>query len=207
MHLAQSAIGCDNSPAVSWTTRMATRSDSPVAYRLIKGLAMHQCSTPSAPTAIFHVSGVNSILADVASCPVPGVTSHFYWLEKLPNANFSHYFNAKYPFPQQRCWTKVQLPSTLWFNVISTLHGQRLVLRQWMKALDKPHGQTGLPTPNYVGLPLDVILSKASQTDLPYCLCHQGLNWHLWACCPSWLSVGGKIPPPHGTNPPYVGGR
>jgi hypothetical protein len=32
----QTAIGCDNSPAVAWTSRMASRSASPVSYRLLR---------------------------------------------------------------------------------------------------------------------------------------------------------------------------
>jgi hypothetical protein len=40
MQGAQIAIGCDNSPAVAWTTRMTSRSSSPIAFRLLKGLAI-----------------------------------------------------------------------------------------------------------------------------------------------------------------------
>jgi hypothetical protein len=133
---------------------MATRSESPVAYRLIKGLAMRQRIARAAPPTVFHVSGVNNILADVASRPVPGVASHFHLLEKSPNSmcpqTFLTIFDARYPLPQRRYWTNVQPPSALWYNVISTLRGQRLGLRQWMIALDEPHGPTGLPTPNSV---------------------------------------------------------
>jgi hypothetical protein len=85
MRHAQIAIGCDNSPAVAWTTRMATRSASSVSFRLLKGLAMRQRLTRSAPPAVFHVAGSANILADVASRPVKGVASHFHLLEKTPS--------------------------------------------------------------------------------------------------------------------------
>jgi hypothetical protein len=68
MKHAQTAIGCDNSPAVAWTTRMATRSSSPVSFRLLKGLAMRQRLTRSAPPA--------------TSRPVNGVASYFHLFEK-----------------------------------------------------------------------------------------------------------------------------
>jgi hypothetical protein len=38
----QVAIGCDNIPAVAWTTRMAMRASSPIAFCLICGLVMCQ---------------------------------------------------------------------------------------------------------------------------------------------------------------------
>jgi hypothetical protein len=69
MRHVQTAIGCDNSPAVAWTKRMATRSASPISFCLLKGLAMRQRLTRSAPPAVFHVAGIDNILADVASRP------------------------------------------------------------------------------------------------------------------------------------------
>ena len=148
---AQTAIGCDNSPAVSWTTRMATRSESHIAFRLLRGLAMRQRHTRSGPPAIFHVAGVQNTLADVASRPLTGVASHFHLLEKHPSAmcpqTFLTLFDSSYPLPQKQRWRNVQPPSGLWSNVISTLRGQPLALRQWTTAPDTSHGKTGAPTP------------------------------------------------------------
>jgi hypothetical protein len=151
----QAAMGCDNSPAVSWTTRMATRSASPISFRLLRGLAMRQRLTKSAPPAIFHVAGVQNILADVASRPVQGVASHFHLLEKTPAAmcpdSFLTLYNSHYPLPQKQHWTNVQPPSDLWSSVILTLRGQRLPLRQWTTTLDQRPGVIGPPTPENVG--------------------------------------------------------
>jgi hypothetical protein len=36
------AIGCDNSPAIGWTTRMATPSETLISFRLLQGLATRQ---------------------------------------------------------------------------------------------------------------------------------------------------------------------
>jgi hypothetical protein len=43
----------------------------------------------------------------------------------------SHPFNSHYPLPQNQPWTNVQPNSAVWSNVISTLRGQQLGLRQW----------------------------------------------------------------------------
>jgi hypothetical protein len=149
---AQIAIGCDNSPAVSWTTRMATRSASPVSYHLIKGFAMRQRRTRSAPPAVYHVAGTTNKLADVASRQLAGVASHFHLLEHAPGSmcpsTFLTLFNSHYPLPQKRPWTNVQPNSALWSNVISTLRGQRLGLRQWTIKLDERPGPTGLHMPD-----------------------------------------------------------
>jgi hypothetical protein len=130
MQGCQATIGCDNSPSVAWTTRMATRSASPVSFRLLKGFAMRQQTTRSSPPAVYHVAGVMNELANIASCPVPGVASHYHLLEAsamCPNTILT-IFNSTYPLPQKPPWRNVQLPSNLWLNVISTLRGQRLGL-------------------------------------------------------------------------------
>jgi hypothetical protein len=171
---AHLVIGCDNSPAVSWTTRMATRSATPIAYRLLRGLAMRQQVTRSAPPLIYHVAGINNILADVVSRPVHGVASHFHLMETLPHTmcpeTFLTIFNADYPLPQKRPWRSVQPNFSLWSNVIATLRGQRLNLRQWTEKLDAPPGPTGPVMPNNAELtPGCAILIKRSnrRTSLP----------------------------------------
>jgi hypothetical protein len=148
----QIAIGCDNSPAVAWSTRMASRSTSPIAYRLLKGLAMRQRCNRSAPPAVYHVAGVTNTLADVASRPLAGVAAHFHLLSSSPTdmcpQTFLTLFDSMYPLPQKRPWNNVQPPSGLWYNVISTLRGQRLALRQWTMPLDLPLGPTGPTIPH-----------------------------------------------------------
>ena len=94
----QAAIGSDNTPTVAWSTRMASRSGSPISFRLLRGLAMRQRVNRSAPTAVFHVAGLQNILADVASRPVTGVASHYHLYERDPNAmcpqSFLTHFNT-----------------------------------------------------------------------------------------------------------------
>ena len=57
----------DNSPTVSWATKMASHASTPVAGRLIRALAMRQRTTQSAPAKVEHISGVENVSADVAS--------------------------------------------------------------------------------------------------------------------------------------------
>jgi hypothetical protein len=121
----QAAIGSDNTPTVAWSTRMASRSGSPISFRLLRGKAMRQRTNRSAPTAVFHVAGMENILANVASRPDTGIASHYHMFEHDPNAmcpkDFLTHFTTSYPLPQQRPWLNVQPPSGLWSNVISTL--------------------------------------------------------------------------------------
>jgi hypothetical protein len=159
----QAAIGCDNSPAVAWTK-----------FRLLRGLAMRQRLTKLAPPAIFHVAGVQNILADVASRPVQGVASHFHLLETAPAAmcpdSFLTLYNSNYPLPQKQHWTNVQPPSDLWSSVILTLRGQRLLLRQWTTMLDQRPGVIGPPMPANVGSTpgCDTVRSRSNKhTSLP----------------------------------------
>jgi hypothetical protein len=118
----QAVIGCNNSPAVAWTQRMATRASSPVAHRLLHGLAMRQRTTRAAPTEIFHTVGKLNVLADVASRPITN-----FPLSNPPA--FLAYLNARFVLPPHSpSWTIVHPNFDLSSNVISTLRGQRLEL-------------------------------------------------------------------------------
>jgi hypothetical protein len=124
LHNTQTAIGCDYSPSVAWTLRMATRSTSPISFCLLRGLAMQQRITKSAPPAIFDVAGIQNVLA------VKGGASHFHQSPRaMCPAEFLTHYNSFYPLPQKQRWTNVQLHSDLWSSVILTLCGQQLPLQ------------------------------------------------------------------------------
>jgi hypothetical protein len=171
----QAAIGSGNTPTVAWFTRMASRSGSPISFRLLRGLAMPQRVNRSAPTALFHVAGLQNILADVASRPVTGVASRYHLYERDPNAmcpqSFLTHFNTSYPLPQQQPWLSVQPPSALWLKVISTLRGQRLeLLRRWMMPGEELVGAIGPHTPANVESTRGSVNSpelKNNRTSLP----------------------------------------
>jgi hypothetical protein len=126
----QVAIGCDNTPAVAWTQKMATHASSPVAYRLLRGLAMRQRSTRAAPPEVYHVAGDTNTLADVASRRIKDVPSFPSFVSNP--AAFLSYFTSRFPLPQSPSWNIVHPDSNHCSNVISTLRGQRLELRRWM---------------------------------------------------------------------------
>ena len=142
----QMAIGCDNSLAVYWMDRMATRSTSPISFRLLKGLAMRQRTTRAAPTAVFHVAGIQNTLADVASRPIPGVPQMSGRPGTQCPKEFLTHFNSSYPL-QVTSWINAQPTLDIWSNVIATLRGQRLALQRWMTRPDKSPGKTGPTMP------------------------------------------------------------
>jgi hypothetical protein len=125
MQGAQTAIGCNNSPAVAWTTRMASQSASSIVFRLLRGLAMRQRITKSAPPALFHVAGIQNTLADVVFRPIKGLATPFHLGGSSPDhledsspnsccpADFLTFFESCYALPQKRLWTNVQPPSDL----------------------------------------------------------------------------------------------
>jgi hypothetical protein len=62
------SIWSDNSPATSWSTKMADKATTPIAGQLLQALAMHQCTTHSAlPSMVTHYAGSLNLLADTAS--------------------------------------------------------------------------------------------------------------------------------------------
>jgi len=64
---------CDNSPTVSWIDKMASKSRSPTAGRLLRGLAfMLYCHNAGRLTTV-HVPGKDNIMADIASHPSKAV--------------------------------------------------------------------------------------------------------------------------------------
>jgi hypothetical protein len=148
----QAAIGCDNSPSVAWTNRMASRSASPISCRLLRGFAMRQRVTRSAPPAVFHVAGAENTMADVTSRVVPAVATHFHLMEASPNTmcpqTFLTIFDSLYPLPKKRSWHNVQPASGLWSNAILTLRGQQLPLQRWTTKPAPPHVRTGRCMPD-----------------------------------------------------------
>jgi len=58
---------CDNSPSVAWVNRMAAKSSSPVAHRLLRGLALRQRINKTALPMIDYIAGLDNIWADEAS--------------------------------------------------------------------------------------------------------------------------------------------
>jgi hypothetical protein len=132
----RSVIHCDNTPSVSWSTRMSARGKFPtVAHRLLRGLAMRQRTTHSACPAVISIPGVENTMADVASrriTEIEDTEAHRMFDTHLPpNLQFLTYFAARFPLPQPSCWQIATPMPEMLSNVISTLRGKRLQLQRW----------------------------------------------------------------------------
>jgi hypothetical protein len=154
----RSVIHCDNSPSVAWVTRMASRSTSPVAHRLLRGLAMRQRVTQSAPPTVVSIAGVENDLADVASRAPEKMgsvlrgdaVSPLFAHTKFPDVSdegFLTFFNQRFPLPQESLWQLAHPEPEMLSNVISTLRGHRLILQRWTTPPARPAGANGTSIP------------------------------------------------------------
>jgi hypothetical protein len=135
----------DNTPTVSWATKMASRAETSVAYNLLRGFAMLQRASSSAPPYIASIAGDSNGLADTASriekvlhpaAPPLSFTA-------VPISELLTLFDSKFPLSQEKCWHGVTIPAAQLSLVISTLRGQRLTLQRWMVTPECDHGPTG----------------------------------------------------------------
>jgi hypothetical protein len=145
----RSIIHCDNTPSVSWVTRMSARGQSPtIAHRLLRGLAMRQRTTHSACPAVVSIPGVDNTLADVASRIIPEIQEPVAKLGTFnpalpPNQKFLTYFAARFPLPQPSSWQIATPAPELLSNVILTLRGRRLQMQRWTLLPDLVAGEHG----------------------------------------------------------------
>jgi hypothetical protein len=123
---------CDNTPTVSWIKKMASKSSTPMAKRLLCGLAfMLYCHHASRLTTI-QVPGPQNIMADIASRPSKALTFFRATTPVLSDHDFLSSFNVLFPLPDQQAWGLAQVPHWLKSNVFKTLRGKQLDLQLWM---------------------------------------------------------------------------
>jgi hypothetical protein len=123
---------CDNTPTVSWIEKMASKSITPMAGRLLRGLAfMLYCHRAGRLTTI-HVLGPQNIMADIASRPSKTQTFFHATTPVLSDHDFLSLFNVSFPLPDQQAWGLAQVPPWLKSNVFETLRGKQLDLQLWM---------------------------------------------------------------------------
>ncbi len=122
---------CDNTPTVSWIKKMVSKSTTPTAGRLLRGLAfMLYCHRAGRLTTIY-VPGPENIMADIASYPSKALT-YFTTTPVLSDRDFLSSFNVAFPLPEQQAWTLAPVPEWVKSNVLETLRGKQLDLRLWM---------------------------------------------------------------------------
>ncbi len=120
---------CDNTPTVSWIEKMASKSSTPIAGRLLCGLAfMLYCHCAGRLTTIY-VPGPENIMADIASRPSKALT---FFRTATPVLSDHDFVNVAFPLLEQQTWSITLVPEWVKFNVFKTLRGKQLDLRLWM---------------------------------------------------------------------------
>jgi hypothetical protein len=110
--------------------RIASKSKSPTAGRLLRGLAfMLYCAQAGRLTTV-HVPGVENVMADIASHPTKA-QQLFRSASALSDSNFRSSFDSAFPLPGNQQWTLASVPSWLRSNVFETLRGKQLALQLW----------------------------------------------------------------------------
>lgn len=129
---------CDNTPAVSWVTRLASKQ-SRVGGRLSKGIAMRARDRRMCLPEAFSVEGEENKMADVASRSFNSSSGYVF-----SDAELLTHFNANFPLPQNRSWKVVTLLPEDISKVVSTLRGERLTMAQWTSHAAGSTGTTGV---------------------------------------------------------------
>jgi hypothetical protein len=136
---------CDNTPTVSWIDQMASKSKSPTAGHLLRGLAfMLYCCHAGRLTTV-HVPGVENVLVDIASRPSKAQTL-FCALSLLSNTNFLSSINTAFLLPNAQAWTLTIVLQWLKSNVFETLRGKQLEVQQWTGPSMNATGERGRRT-------------------------------------------------------------
>jgi hypothetical protein len=138
----------DNTPTVSWASKMASKAHTNVAYNLLRGLAMFQRTTCSAPPYLASIAGQSNGLADTASRieKVLHPSAPPLSFTPVPLSALLTLFNSKFPLSQAKSWHGVTIPAAQLSNVISALRGQRLSLQRWTVTPGDGHGPIGQPS-------------------------------------------------------------
>ena len=114
---------CDNTPTVSWIDKMASKSKSPTAGRLLRGLAfMLYCAHAGRLTTV-HVIGVDNVMADIASRPSKA-QKLFRADSPLSDLEFCSSFDTTFPLLDNQVWSLATVPHWLRFNVFEMLRGK-----------------------------------------------------------------------------------
>jgi hypothetical protein len=115
---------------------MALKSLSPIAGRLLRGLAFLLHSYHSGWLTTMHVPGKDNIMADIALRPSKAHALFCCQTPTLSDPDFTLAFDRAFPLPTQQRWRLAMVPIWLKSNVFEMLRGKQLDLRQWTA----PHG-------------------------------------------------------------------
>ncbi len=124
----RAALFSDNSPTVSWVTRLASRK-SIVAEHLVQALALRLKSNKTCPLIALHIEGKRNAISDV---PSRSFGSNPAW-HCTSDTDFLTLFNSLFPLPSQNSWTGFHLSSRVVMRVISTLQMRHSDLEEWRR--------------------------------------------------------------------------
>jgi hypothetical protein len=132
---------CDNTAAVAWVCRMASKS-SRIGGRLVKGLAVRARQRRMCLPGALSIAGTLNEMADVSSRSFAAASGFL-----MDDAALLAHFHSQFPLPQNRRWKIVTLPPEDILSVVSTLRGQRSTMAQWTNPAGSPTGSTGGGSP------------------------------------------------------------
>ena len=118
----------DNSPTVSWLTRL-TSTRSRTAAALLRILSMRLKLARASPLIPMHIAGEQNAISDIPSRSFGGKAK---WHCKT-DREFLTLFNSTFPLPQQNCWTLFHLPKESCTRVISVLLTQASEPQEWRR--------------------------------------------------------------------------
>ena len=130
MHLLQTAVWCDNTSAVAWTTKMSS-SKSKIGQQLTRALACRMITNKSSHLAALSIAGIDNPMADLASRSFKktGVKGNY----NLTDIAFLTQFNADFPLPQDNSWLLLQLHNAVSCLVFSVLRGETPPMGSWIR--------------------------------------------------------------------------
>ena len=139
------ALFSDNSPTVSWVTRMAARG-SLVAGQLLRALALRMKVKEVSPLSTLHIQGEKNAMTDI---PSRSFGSEIKWHCKTEEELLT-LFNSTFPLPQQKSWTIFHLSSKCSMRVISLLRMQVSSMDEWQRLprTGRLLGEIGTPMSN-----------------------------------------------------------
>ena len=141
------ALFSDNSPTVSWVTRMAARG-SLVADQLLRALALRLKKSHVSPLTPLHIAGKQNDMTDI---PSRSFGSEKKWhFEK--DEDFLAFYNSRFPLPNptQNKWSIFRPSQKIVSRVISVLRLQVLKMEEWRRLPRRGRhiGGTGEPIAN-----------------------------------------------------------
>ena len=122
----------DNSPTISWLTKL-TSSNSQTAAALLRILAMRLKLAKASPLIPMHIAGEQNAISDIPSRSFGGKAQ---WNCKT-DREFLTLFDSTFPLPKQNCWTLFHLPKEICTRVISVLLTQASEPQEWRRPSNK----------------------------------------------------------------------